>query len=246
VHVKIVLCYSGTDFSGFAAQRGRRTVQGELEAALTKYAKTPVAVVAAGRTDAGVHAHGQVVGFLLPPHLSRLAADDAVNFCNYLVQDLNAILPEDIEIKSAELLEKFNARQASSAKTYVYNCTYKDRGDPERLFLTKRPNLDLMRRAAQALVGTHDFFNLSNETERTPKTTRTVYKIEIREKGEKLTFTVRGNAFLKNMVRLIVGTLLAVGNRKIPPESMNAILTGPTRQTTCAPAHGLTLFSVEF
>jgi len=225
MHVKLTCKYLGTKFHGFAAQNRARTVQGELEAALSKYFGQTIKTVGAGRTDAGVHAEGQVVSFLLPSKSEKTF--DAKEF----VFEVNNLLPKDISVRDAELKEKFNARQAAKSKTYIYKCYVGSRRDTSReetqFWLKNRPDISAMRKAAAELVGTHDFTKFCVDRDgKNP--VRTVSDFTVEERGDEIWFTIRGENFLKKQVRMMVGYLLN------PAE------------VTAVPAKGLTLYCIEF
>lgn len=235
MHLKITCEYVGTRFAGFQTQVGQRTVQSELERALGQYFQTPVKVVGSGRTDAGVHAVGQVISCLCPR--------DDVNLYQLLL-GVNTYLPADIAVTKAELLPKFNARSDAHAKTYVYKCYVSPTRSPLRDAtyhqLYKPVDVAKIRAQAAQLVGTHDFTAFCTALgDKNP--VRTIYSLDVKADGDELWFIVRGNGFLHNMVRIIVGTLLG-------GQDVAAVLKSRDRRTAgrTAPAKGLTLLSVEY
>jgi tRNA pseudouridine38-40 synthase len=243
MHIKLTVEYIGTKFSGFQSQGRKRTVQGELEKAVSKYFGVDVKVVGSGRTDAGVHAVGQVISFLLPREEKNLYK---------LVQGINAFLPDDISARAPELKEKFNARSDAKAKTYVYKCYIGEcRSAVRDEFyhqIYRRPDVSMLREAAQYIVGEHDFTSFAAELG-DKKPVRTIYGFDVVPAGEdELFFIIRGNGFLKNMVRIIVGTLLGVAEGKFAPGDIKNILATKDRKAAgrTAPAKGLTLRSVEY
>lgn len=241
---KGIISYDGSFFSGYQIQQNGRTVQEELEKALRKMHKgSPVKVTASGRTDAGVHAKGQVVHFDSPLELSS----------ERWVRAVNGLLPSDIRLCEVMKVDSsFHARFDAIEKTYKY-IIYQGRvRDPiRRHFAVHFPyhlDVEKMRMAATSLVGTHDFTSFcSAKTEKSDKV-RTLEKIVIEESNEDIIFTFTGNGFLYNMVRIMVGTLLDVGTGKIPLERFPYILEGCDRALAgkTAPAEGLYLWKVSY
>lgn len=235
MHLKITCEYLGTRFAGFQSQVGQRTVQAELESALSRYFNTPVKVVGSGRTDAGVHAVGQVVSCLCPR--------DNVNLYQ-LSLGLNSYLPADVSVRQAELLPKFNARSDAKAKTYVYQCYVSPTRSPLRDAtyhqLYKPVDVAKIRQQATQLVGTHDFTSFCTDL-RDKNPVRTIYALDVQAHDDEIRFVITGNGFLHNMVRIIVGTLL-------DGRDVTAVLKARNRQAAgrTAPAKGLTLLAVEY
>ena len=227
--------YDGTDFAGFQVQPGARTVQGELEAALTKISGgSPVRVVAAGRTDAGVHASGQVIAFTDPR--SRPAKE--------LARALDALLPEDVAIRNLRRVPAgFNPRYAARYREYRYTVWNGPRSPlRERHALGVRDLLDIaaMERAGSVLVGRHDF-SAFGAAHRQP--VRTVYSVRVRREGSLVTIDVKADAFLRQMVRRIVAALLEVGHGETTEEAVAEALASrrPAFNGATAPAKGLCL-----
>jgi tRNA pseudouridine38-40 synthase len=227
--------YDGTEFAGFQLQRGARTVQGELEAALARLSggnRQPV--MGAGRTDAGVHASGQVIAFTYQGGLSDEGLTDA----------LNGILPPDVAIRDLRRAPAgFNPRYAARYRDYRYSVWNGPRSPlRERTAHWVRVDLDLaaMARAATALEGRHDFSAFGGAD---PQPVRTVHRIRVRRTGSLVTIDVRGDAFLRGMVRRIVATLLAVGIGKLDASAVGSLLTArtPALEGAAAPAKGLCL-----
>lgn len=230
--------YDGTDFAGFQVQPGRRTVQGELEAALSRLrGGGRIRVDGAGRTDAGVHAEGQVIAFTWT---GRLPADG-------LVRSLRAVLPPDIGIRTLwRVPAGFRPRHAALRRVYRYSIWNGPRSPlRERYALGCREALDVgaMDRAAQALVGRHDFSALGG-WDRQP--IRTLHGVRVRRTGRTVTIDVVGDAFLRQMVRSIVAALLRVGRGEATAEDLEAALRSPGRAFAgaIAPPHGLCLRTV--
>ncbi len=241
VNYRAVVAYDGTAFKGWQRQPQARTAQGVLEAALLKVTGKKTTVFGAGRTDAGVHALGQVASFR-----GAFTLDDAT-----LWRALNAVLPDDLRLFRLERApDDFHARRTPGVKTYVYRI---DRGavlNP----LTFRYALHWpwplrvgrMRKAAALFAREGDFSAFSSNRDRHP--VRTVAVSELRRRGDELVYTVRAPGFLRYMVRAIVGTLLEVGRGRIDLEQVERAfatgdrsLAGPT-----APAKGLCLMGIEY
>lgn len=227
--------YDGTDFAGFQVQPGRRTVQGELESALTRLGGGGrVRVDGAGRTDAGVHAQGQVIAFTWTGRLRR----------SELITALLAVLPPDVGIGSLwRVPADFRPRYAAQRREYRYSIWNGPRSPlRERHALGYRDVLDVeaMDRAAQALVGRHDFSAFGG-WDRQP--IRTLQGVRVRRTGSMITIDVIGDAFLRQMVRSIVAALLRVGRGDATAEDLEAALRSPERAFAgaIAPPQGLCL-----
>jgi pseudouridylate synthase I len=227
--------YDGTDFAGFQIQPGARTVQGELEAALTRISGgSRVRVAAAGRTDAGVHATGQVIAFTDPK--GRSATE--------LARALDALLPGDVAIREVRRVPAgFNPRYAARYREYRYTIWNGPRSPlRERFALGVRDPLDTaaMERAGSVLVGRHDF-SAFGVAHRQP--VRIVHSIRVRRNGSLVTIDVAADAFLGQMVRRIVAALLEVGHRRTTEEAVTAALASrrPAFNGAVAPAKGLCL-----
>ena len=237
---RLVIEYDGTHLAGFQRQDGApvRTVQGELETALSRMVKAPVAVRGASRTDAGVHALGQVVAFDLLRPLPVVAFE----------RGLNSELPRSIAVRAAELVEPgWNPKRAARGKHYRY--TYWNERAPTALERHRVWHVPLpldaaaMQRAADPMLGTHDFESFRSANCAAPHGRRTMYKLEVRREGPKVVFEVLGNAFCRNMVRIMAGTLRDVGLGRIDPESIPERLLARDRTATgmTAPPQGLVL-----
>ena len=240
---RIVVEYDGTDFSGWQRQIGQRTIQATLEDAIRDMTGETVFVRGAGRTDAGVHADGQVGHFDLaldiPPH--------------GLLRGLNSILPTDVAIVDvAEAAPEFDARFSARGKIYrytVWNHFVRSPRQARTAWHVREPvDTDAIRRAAVALVGEHDFraFRASDCDRKT--TNRLIRRLEIDRQGPRLTFDIEATAFLKNMVRIIVGTLVDLGRGRIPEDAPARMLVSGDRSTggMTAPPGGLTLLRVIY
>ncbi|MFB9430979.1 tRNA pseudouridine(38-40) synthase TruA [Streptoalloteichus tenebrarius] len=243
LRVRLDLAYDGTDFSGWARQPGRRTVQGELEAALSRLLRTEVALTVAGRTDAGVHASGQTAHADVP---AGAAVDD-------LARRLNRLLPGDVRVFSVvPAPEGFDARFSAMRRHYEYRVCDAPWGvDPlsRRHVLGWPRRLDevAMNAAAALMLGEHDFVAFCRRREGAT-TVRELQRFEWVRDGDFLTAFVSADAFCHSMVRSLVGASLAVGEGRRPPEWPAALLRTTERANgvTVAPAHGLTLVGVDY
>lgn len=233
--------YDGSDFAGFQVQPGARTVQGELEAALARLSGgRRVTVAAAGRTDAGVHASGQVIAFR---YGGRLAGPE-------LERALDALLPPDVAVRDLRRAPPgFDPRRHARYREYRYSVWNGPRSPlRERTALGVRRPLDVaaMARAAVALVGRHDFRAFGAADGRSP--VRTVHRVRVQRTGRLVTVDIAADAFLRGMVRGIVAALLRVGRGELAAEEIGAAL-GETRRALhgeAAPARGLCLRRVVY
>jgi len=237
--LKLVLAYDGTGFRGWATQPGKRTVQGVLERSLAKMLGEAPRLSVAGRTDAGVHARGQVV--------SLEADEDPLR----LQRGLNGMLAPEVVVSRAERApDGFDARRSARSRVYRYRVWTAEWPDPfvDRFVwhLPRALSLGPMRRAARLLEGEHDFASFCRAGPGV--TVRRLHRLAIRREGDLLEFRVRGNAFLHQMVRSLVGTLVDVGRGRKEPESMTEVLAARSRRAAGhpAPARGLTLEQVLY
>jgi tRNA pseudouridine38-40 synthase len=255
--IRMLLEYDGAGFSGWQFQPGLRTIQGELEKALLGYQKALVkragmaadewslSLTGSGRTDAGVHARGQVASFFWPDELgvelSRMRAA------------LNGILPRDIAVLelSPEALS-FDARRSHHRKCYSYALAPGKRKSPlerGRCWHLPELNIPAMIEGAAYFRGTHDFSSFRDSDCCSSSTVRTVLSSEVSRSGTQLlTYSIVGWGFLKQMVRIIVGSLVQVGQERLSPEEIPKILKARNRRLAgpTAPAHGLVLEWVEY
>lgn len=241
--LKITLAYDGTRFVGWQRQAEGGSIQGFLEDALARFEGGPVIVHGAGRTDAGVHALGQVAS----------ARVTCAHDCATLTRALNANLPDEIRVVSVEDADdSFHARFSARGKTYRYRIRNAPVADPfERLFawhLPERLALEAMIRAAAFMVGTHDFSAFRSVGGDVTTPVRTVTRSEWRQSGGLLTYEISGDGFLRHMVRAIVGTLVEVGRGWRQVDEMPSLLASGARADAgaTAPAHGLFLVSVDY
>jgi tRNA pseudouridine38-40 synthase len=240
VRYRATVEYDGTDFSGFQLQPEHRTVQGELEAALARInGGSRIRVEGAGRTDAGVHASGQVIAFTDPQ--GRSAEE--------LTRRLNALLPRDVSLHQMRRVPGgFRPRRAARYREYRYTVWNGPRSPlRERFALGVREQLDTaaMERAGSVLVGRHDF-SAFGAAHRQP--VRTVHRIRVRREGSYVTIDVAADAFLRSMVRRIVAILLEVGHGRLEEEAVAEALLSrrPPLRGATAPAGGLCLRRVVF
>ncbi len=243
-NLKITLAYDGTDFCGWQIQPSQPTIQGLIETVLNEIEGAAVTIQGSGRTDAGVHALGQVASFSLK---NPIPAEN-------LRKAMNRLLPDTVRVLFVEEVpEDFHARHSARAKTYEYRIW---RGEicPPHLsrFVYPFPYpLDeaKMQQAAGRFAGTHDFRSLAaNDGRPLESTVRTIFSSTLEREGEQLTYRVRGSGFLYHMVRNTVGTLIEVGRGNLFPEDINRILDAKDRSVAgpTAPARGLFLVSVEY
>jgi tRNA pseudouridine38-40 synthase len=240
--LRATVAYDGTEFLGFQVQDGGRTIQGVLEAALARVTRQTTRVVGAGRTDAGVHARGQVIGFRVEWRHTLLD----------LRRALNAVLPEDVAVLDLSPAPpgwhpRFSARRRHYRYT-VLNIALRSPLDRRYAHLVTEPlDLGALQSAADLLAGQHDFASFGQPTQG-DSTVRVVYEARWRQAGEWFTFDVVGNAFLRSMVRCLVGTMLQAGSGRWPVGRVNEILVGRDRALAAppAPACGLCLIKVEY
>ena len=215
-NIKITISYDGTRYLGWQRLGGRdraRSIQGCLEDALEQVIGCRIRITGSGRTDAGVHARGQVANFRVPSAFLRY---DSKEQLMKWMRACNRILPEDIRICSmVRVSSDFHSRYSARKKTYVYQV---DTGDKARVFGRKyrlwypaQLDMEKMRRAAKELEGTHDFSAFCNRSEEREDCERTLYELRVDQDGSLVTFTLTADGFLYNMVRILVGTLLEIG-----------------------------------
>jgi tRNA pseudouridine38-40 synthase len=252
---KLVVAYDGTDFFGWQVQPERATIQGTLADAIASVTGERVLPQGSGRTDAGVHARGQVASFSLS------AAIPAENF----LRALNRRLPESIRVLSAACADpEFHARHSARAKTYEYRIFRAEICPPwVARFAWALPwplDVERMREAARRVIGTHDFASFAagdpdlasrqgdGQLADSRGNERTIFESGWNEDGDLLMYRVRGNGFLHHMVRNLVGTFVDVGHGQREPEDMSHILAAQSREEAgaTAPARGLFLDSVEY
>lgn len=241
--VKLIVAYDGTSYCGWQKQPNGNTVEAELNKALSDLFHTPIEVIGASRTDAGVHSMGNVAIFDTEARMPASKISYA----------LNQRLPEDIRVQnSCEVAEDFHPRYCDSRKTYQYKILNTEFPQPLRridtYFYYHSLDVDAMQNAAKYLVGEHDFKSFCAVNAQVKSTVRTVYSCEVEKKDDIITITITGNGFLYNMVRIIAGTLIKVGSGDLKPEDMNPILEAKNREMSgpTAPACGLTMVGIEY
>ena len=241
---KITVAYDGTRYRGWQIQKNTdATIQGKLSMVLGNLAGHPVEVTGSGRTDAGVHAIGQVANFRLEEHYTT----------EEIFTYLNRYLPEDIVITNIEEVDnRFHSRYNAVSKTYSYRIRTDSIPDVfSRRFCYQygRPlDVERMEKAARFLTGTHDFASFCGNRHMKKSTIRTIYHIEFLQKEEEMEIRYTGDGFLQGMVRILTGTLIEVGRGDREPESMEALLEAKDRSSAgyTAPPQGLRLECVEY
>ena len=235
---RLTVAYDGTDFAGWALQPERRTVAEELAKALRIVLREEVELVVAGRTDSGVHAHGQVVSYAGPLPILR---------------SVNAVLPRDVAVLDAqEAPEGFDARRDATSRVYAYRILNRRARSPfeRRYALHRHGPLDdaALHACAEALIGTHDLLAFT-PTETVHKLfDRTVLRAGWERDGDLLTFTIEAPAFMRKMNRILVGTMIEVATGERSLENFLELLEGRPREAAgvTAPAHGLHLMAVRY
>ena len=241
--VGIVVAYDGTNYSGWQIQPNGVTIQGVLNETLSRLLGEEIEVMGASRTDAGVHALGNVAVF---DTNARMPAGK-ISFA------LNQFLPEDIRIQLSEEVEPdFHPRYCDSEKTYEYRILNRTFPVPtERLysyFYHYHLDVEKMREATSYLIGQHDFASFCGSGAQVKSTIRTITSMSVDRDGDIITIRISGTGFLYNMVRIIAGTLIEIGNGQYSPERMQEILDACDREAAgpTAPAKGLTLIGIRY
>lgn len=251
-NICVTLQYDGSRYDGWQKQGNTdNTIQGRIEAMLSKLFGQEIEVHGSGRTDAGVHAIGQTASFSV----------NTVYGPGKIMELMNMYLPKDIVVTDCRIVDaRFHARLNAKRKTYRYRiCTGDYRPVFGRQYVLWHPeelNLEAMRKAAECLTGEHDFRSFCGNRHMKKSTVREIYAVEfaeeVRKEGDaefpEIVISFTGEGFLQNMVRILTGTLLEIGEGKRKPEEMKAILDGKNRELAggMAPAHGLTLWKVEY
>ena len=241
---KLTIQYDGTRYNGWQRQGNtEQTIQGKLNEIISKYLNETIDIAGSGRTDAGVHAYGQVASFKTKQCL------DMEKF----MLNINHYLPMDIQILEIEQVdERFHARLSAISKTYEYVI---DNGKVSNVFLRKYAyrleeplNIELMQKASNLLVGTHDYISFCGNKKFKKSSIRTVTSITVEKIGDTITISFTGNGFLQNMVRIMTGTLIEVGLGKRDFDSMERIIIAKSREAAgmMAPPEGLFLKKVEY
>lgn len=240
---KLVVEYDGTDFVGWSRQPGHRSVQGAIEACLEQILQHPVTLSVSGRTDAGVHARGQVAAF----------STHKVREPKRVTLSLNGLLPPDVAIVHSELMpESFEPRFWSRSKCYKYFWLERPSRSPIRRagvwHIHQRLDVDSMNKAALVLLGEHDFSSFRASGCQSKNAVRKIKDIAVQRHGDCVVLEVHGHGFLRHMVRIIAGTLFEVGRGRQSPDWVRVILTGKdrTKGGQTAPACGLFLESIVY
>jgi tRNA pseudouridine38-40 synthase len=241
---RFTIAYDGSRYYGWEHQPNTdMTIQGKIENVMSLMAGAPVEVIGAGRTDAGVHAQAMTANAFIDTDMTVEEIRDYAN----------RYLPDDICVKEVKKAgERFHSRYNALGKTYCYTCYA---GDTKPVFdrkyvyvLDGKPDIEAMKRAAEILKGEHDFASFCSNPRMKKSTVRMVDKIDIRQKGDYITFTYHGTGFLQYMVRILTGTLLEVGFGKRTAESMSELLEAKNRTLAgaTAPAQGLCMIKVDY
>jgi tRNA pseudouridine38-40 synthase len=241
--IKLILEYDGTDYAGWQRQPNRPTIQDAIETAIEGVTQTKVAVIAAGRTDAGVHALGQAASFRI----------DRTMTPREWTRALNAHLPSTIVVQSAAImLDTFHARYSAKGKLYEYRLLNREpRPAVDRQYcwhIYKPLNDASMNQAAMALIGSHDFSSFETQPTENDDPVCSLQHLTVIRQGDQLRVAVYADRFLKQMVRSIVGTLVEVGLEKRRPDELRAILNARNRSAAgkTAPPQGLFLTRVDY
>ena len=241
--IRLVLAYDGTDFHGWAAQPGVRTVEGVFAEAIRVVTGSAPKLSVAGRTDAGVHASGQVASFVRPPGTDPASIQRAIN----------GMLAPEIVVRSARVAPRgFEARRRATGREYLYRIDTGPVPDPiTARYVWHRPkplSIARMRAAARPLVGEHDFASFCRAPKVPASTVRNLRRLSVARMGDEVHIRAAADAFLHQMVKSLVGTLVAVGEGKIEPVAIPSMLAARRRSAAgpVAPPHGLTLVRVLY
>lgn len=241
--IMLVVAYEGTNYCGWQVQPNGITIEEVLNRELSRILGEDIKVIGASRTDAGVHAMGNVAVF----DTNARIPGDKVSFA------LNQSLPEDIRIQmSKEVPTDFHPRHCNTRKTYeycIYNHAFESPIGRQFTYFVHRPlDVEQMQKAADRLVGTHDFKSFCNIHTHVEDTVRTIYGCRVLKQDNQITIRIEGNGFLYNMVRIIAGTLIEVGSGLKEPEAIEGILAAKDREAAgkTAPAKGLKLVKIEY
>lgn len=243
MRVRLTISYDGTNYCGWQIQKNGITIEEIINRELTDLLKEDIAVIGASRTDSGVHAMANIAVF----DTNTKIPAEKISFA------LNQRLPDDIRIqKSEQVADNFHPRYCNSTKTYEYKILNRRFPDPlNRLythFVYMPLDVDKMKKAAEYIVGEHDFASFCSAGSQVKTTVRTVYRLDVDKKDDIITIQISGNGFLYNMVRIIVGTLMKVGLGVYPPEHIKEIIDAKDRYAAGpkAPARGLTLVEIKY
>lgn len=242
-NIKLTIEYDGKDYNGWQKQPNRLNIQGEIEKAIKNVTGQEVELIGSGRTDAGVHAFGQVANF-------KFESDFPIE---KMAIAINSQLKQSIRIlKAEEVPLEFHSRYHCHKKTYSYIIDNSDQGTAIYRNLTyhvsQHLDTEAMQKAASYLVGEHDFASFKSSGTSSKSSVRTIYQAQVLKEQDRVVIMLTGSGFLYNMVRIIAGTLVEVGLGNIPPEEMKNILEAKDRQKAgkTLPPQGLFLMSVEY
>ena len=243
-NIKMIIQYDGSNFKGFQRLKDNdNTIQGKIEDVLSKFTNEKIEIIASGRTDMGVHALGQVANF------KTNSKEPIEKFQKYLYK----YLPESIVIRSMEEVDdRFHSRYNAKSKIYMYKIDNNEYHNPfNRKYtyhINKKLNIEKMKEASKYLIGEHDFSSFASSKSKKKSHVRTIEYINIEEKDGLIEIYIKGDGFLYNMVRIIVGTLIDAGLSKINPTDVKTMLEAKDRRVSSetAPAKGLFLFDVQY
>ncbi len=242
-NVKLIIEYDGTDYYGFQIQPEGRTVQGEIERSLSVIFQKPVKIYGAGRTDAGVHAAGQVINF---KHATERTVEQ-------IQRALNGLLPPDIAVKSVEEMdENFHARYSAKRRRYKYQILNRPyRGVFLRNFAFFYPyylNVELMDEICKIFTGTHDFTSFKASSKEVKSNIRTIFLFRCYRSEDLVIFEIEADGFLHMMVRILTGTIIQAGRGRFSPEKIRHILEAKDRRQAgpTLPPQGLSLVEVKY
>lgn len=242
-NIKLTIEYDGKEYNGWQKQPNKLNIQGEIERAIQNITGKQVELIGSGRTDAGVHAFGQVANF-------KIDSDFPIE---KMAIAINSQLKKSICIKKAEEVpQEFHSRYNCHSKTYQYVIDNSEQGTAIYRGLTyhvsQKLNVEKMQKAVKYFIGEHDFSSFKSSGTSSKSSVRTVYDAKVEKDGEKVKISITGNGFLYNMVRIISGTLVEVGLNNIEPEDIPKIIDAKNRQMAgkTLPPQGLFLMKVEY
>jgi len=243
-NIKLVISYDGSRYKGFQRLADNdMTIQEKIESVLSKLTGENIEIIASGRTDMGVHARYQVANFKTYSNEST----------NKIQKYLYMYLPEDIVVNSVEEVDdRFHSRYNVKSKTYVYKIDNNEYPSPftrkYRTHIPKKLDVKKMKDASKYLIGEHDFSSFVSSRSKKKSNVRTIYSIEIASKDGNIDIYIKGNGFLHNMVRIIVGTLIDIGHGKFEPEQMKNLILAKNRSiaSETAKSKGLVLHDVKY
>lgn len=242
-NIKLTIEYDGKDFNGWQKQPNHLNIQGEIEKAIKNVTGEEVELIGSGRTDAGVHAFEQVANFKTNTELPIEKMATAIN--SQLKHTVRILKAEEVDLN-------FHSRYNCHKKTYAYIIDNSDQGTAiYRNFtyhISQPLDIKMMQKAADYLIGEHDFSSFKSSGTSSKNSVRTIYKAQILKEQQRVIIMITGNGFLYNMVRIIAGTLVEVGLKHFPPEEMKNILDAKDRQKAgkTLPPTGLFLMNVEY